>query len=105
MFRSVNSFLNMIFKSSQGAKRGFENKQRCYKKDFTPSYVLIAKDLENKENQVFEAAVYYLCTIASFKKDYASDIIGILNKTISENKKNPERVAYVEKIMQEKKLI
>ena len=79
--------------------------RRQYKKDFTPSYVLIAKDLENKEEQVFEAAVYYLCTIASFKKDYASDIIGILNKTISENKKNPARVAYVEKMMYEKKLI
>jgi len=104
MFRSINSFFNMIFKSSEQVKDDAQPRHR-YKKDFTPSYVLIAKDLENKENQVFEAAVYYLCTIASFKKDYASDIIGILNKTISENKKNPERVAYVEKIMQEKKLI
>ena len=59
----------------------------------------------SKKEPQHEAAVYYLCTIASFKKDYASDIIGILNKTISENKKNPARAAYVEKMMYEKKLI
>lgn len=105
MFRSVNSFLNMIFKSSQGAKRGFENKQRRYKKDFTPSYVFLLKDLDNKEQQIFEATVYYLCTIAALKKEYQKDILDILNEAVSANKKHPERSLYIQKMLQEKKLI
>lgn len=105
MFQSVNSFLNMIFKSSQSAKKGFENKTRHYKKDFTPSYVFILKDLDSKEQQVFEAAVYYLCTIAALKKEYQNDITEALNKTILKNKKHEARVAYIQKMMEEKKLI
>ena len=100
MFRTINSFFNMIFKSSEQSV----GKVHRYKKNLTPSYVLIAKDLENKESQIFEAAVYYLCTIASLRKDCQADILHILNKAISENKKYPERVAYIEKMMREKKL-
>lgn len=105
MFRSVNSFLNMIFKSSQGAKSGFEVKTRRYKKDFTPSYVFMLKDLDSKEQQIFEATVYYLCTIAALKKEYQNDIIEVLNKALLKNKKHEDRAAYIQKMMEEKKLI
>ena len=104
MFRSINSFFNMIFKSAERAETKKTSAHRC-NKNLTPSYVLVAKDLESKEHQVFEAAVYYLCTIASFKKDYESDIVDILNKTARANKKQPTRVAYIEKMMCEKKLV
>ena len=100
MFRSVNSFFKMIFSSSKQIGDGA--KISTYKKGFTPSYVLIAKDLENEQPQIFEAAVYYLCTIAALKKAYRADILDILNKAASKNKMH---AGYIEKIMREKKLI
>ena len=103
MFRSINSFLNMIFKSS--GKSNTQTAFRRYEKDFTPTYILIAKDLENKESQIFEAAVYYLCTLAVLKKEYQKDILDILNKAALSNKKYPERSIYIQKMLQEKKLV
>ena len=100
MFRSVNSFFKMIFSSAK--QTGDGARVSVYKKGFTPSYVLIAKDLENTEPQIFEEAVYYLCTIASLKKAYRVEISDILNKAAAKNK---VYAAYIEKMMHEKKLI
>lgn len=100
MFRSVNSFFKMVFSSAKQTGDGI--KTIVYKKGFTPSYVLIAKDLESGEPQIFEAAVYYLCTIAAFKKAYRADILDILKREASQNKAH---AGYIEKIMHEKKLV
>jgi len=102
MFRSINSFLNMIFKSAE--KENLQKKNERGKKTFTPTYLLIQKDLENKQFQIFEAAVYYLCTIAAQKKKYQTDIIEILNKAILKEKPDSKRALYIKKMMQEKKL-
>lgn len=100
MFRSVNSFFKMIFSSA--GQNSFRPKINFYNKGCTPSYVLIAKELESPKPQIFEASVHYLCTIASLKKKYRADIIDLLNKDASRNKMH---TAYIEKVMREKKLI
>lgn len=100
MFRSINSFFKMIFSTAE--QNSLRPKVNFYNKGFTPSYVLIAKDLESAKPQIFEAAVYYLCTIAALRKAYRTEIVDILRKAASQNKIH---AAYIEKAMQEKKLI
>ena len=82
MFKTINSFWKMIFNASQSENTIIKANRRVYKKNNTPTYVLIARDLESKHKQVFEAAVYYLGVIASLKKDYKDEIIDILNEAL-----------------------
>lgn len=100
MFRSVNSFFKMIFSSAE--QNSLRPKVNFYNKGYTPSYLFIEKDLESTKPQIFEAAVYYLCTIASLRKACRAEIVDMLHKAASQNKIH---AAYIEKVMQEKKLI
>ncbi len=67
----------------------------------TPSYVTVAQDLNSPEQQVFEAAVYYLCVMASQKPEYQKEISDILMSQMKKNQKQASRVAYIKKMMEE----
>ena len=105
MFKTINSFWKMIFNASKSENEGAKANRRTHKKDYTPSYMLIARDLQSKHFQVFYAAVYYLCVIAVCKKEYKNDIIDILNKALKTYHTNAERVVCITQMMKEKKLI
>ena len=72
-----------------------------FEKACTPPYVAVAAQLGTDKQQVFEAAVYYLCTIAVNEPKYEKAIIHELDSYMSEHKKNSVRVDYI-KIMKEK---
>ena len=65
---------------------------------YTPTYLLIARDLESPQDAVFEAAVYYLCVIANYKTNEKEPILKILNSTFHQKKLKASRRAYIEKL-------
>ena len=65
----------------------------------TPPYVLIAAELSHPEQLVFEAAVYYLCTIAFYETRYQKPIIDILNTYKKDHANLSTRVQYLTQTM------
>lgn len=70
----------------------------------TPTYLIIAKDLESPHEQIFEGAVYYLCKIAASKKAYCSDIKQILETYMRKNPEKTIRSAYIKKMLEKSAL-
>ncbi len=67
MLHIFNSVLKKLLFA--GEKNYSQDARGRRKSDCTPTYILIAKDLENPNEQVFEAAVYYLKEITSLKAE------------------------------------
>ena len=68
-------------------------------KGYTKTYLVIAAHLGAEKQQIFEAAVYYLCTIAVNKPQYQQPIIEILGTYMNEHKNQPERLAFIENML------
>lgn len=85
--------------------QSFLEEAKISEKSCTPPYLQIAKQLESNKIQVFEAAVFYLTTIASLETKYKKPIMHILNSYIEENPTLKERVAYIEKMAEKYKLL
>ena len=68
-------------------------------KTYTEPYLVIAAHLGSQKQQIFEAAVYYLCAIAVNKPKYQPQIIQILGTYMNEHKKQPDRLAFIENMM------
>ena len=100
MFKKISSFWSAILGSE--AKCECSKNLKC-EKGKTPTYLLIANDLDNPNFQVFEAAVYHLSTIAELKPQYRDNVLKILNEYLKKHALS-ERTAYIEKIIEEKKL-
>jgi len=100
MFKKITSLWEMIFGPS--AEDGSINiKPRAQKKKgFTPTYLIIAEDLNNKEQKVFEASVYNLCVIAKTKPEYQKDIMDILELCLKKFQNQPSRVDYIKEALQ-----
>ena len=98
MFQKIGKILHILYST--------QKKQPCrsifFKKKYanTPTYLIIAKDLENPHEQIFEGAVYYLCKIAKLKKTYYNDIKKILTTYINSNPEKTIRSAYVKKMLE-----
>ncbi len=67
---------------------------------YTPTYLLIARDLKSPQDAVFEAAVYYLCAIAAHKTNEKEPILKILKETFYQKHLKASRRAYIEKLTQ-----
>lgn len=85
-------------------------KQACQKfsireQSFTPPYLLIAASLNTENLPVFEASVYYLCTIAANKPAHKQSIIEILNSYLEENQENQAKSEYIKNEMKNFNLI
>ena len=91
--------LENIFK-----KIGITKKENCnssfsnHHSSYTPTYLLIARDLESPQDAVFEAAVYYLCAIAAHKTNEKEPILKILNSTFHQKHLKTSRREYIEKL-------
>lgn len=66
-----------------------------FEKSCTPPYVAIAAQLGSDKQQIFEAAVFYLCTIAFNEPKYQNAIVHILDSYADEHKKFAERTDYI----------
>lgn len=111
MFNIANSKIAAFFKSLWGTRRDFgtltpKQANQLQKEAFltgsqprqkvcTPPYMAVAVQMMSDKEQVFEAAVYYLCVIAGNQPRCKKPIVDILNRYISENKKYDRRVSFV----------
>lgn len=66
----------------------------------TPTYEIIAQDLNSEHDQIFEAGVWYLCKIASIKTAYSSPITNILKSYIASNPDSVARIGCIKKYTQ-----
>ena len=99
MFQKISSFWNHLFGQTESTEEGFFCKPLSNK--HTPSYILIAKDLENKSEQIFEAAVYDLCLIAAQKTSYQAAILNLLKSYIAKYPKAANRHQHIQKMLSE----
>ena len=95
MLRKMSSFWDILFGKEKRKKNESGKKYFTAKKGVTPTFWLISENLEDDKEQVFEAAVYYLCVIAKMKKEYQQDILNIFDAYLKRNKLQPIREAYV----------
>ena len=66
-----------------------------FEKSCTPPYVAVAAQLGTDKQQVFEAAVFYLCVIAANEPKYKKAILHVLDSYAEEHKKFPSRAEYI----------
>ena len=99
MFKKISSFWEMIFGPSKETDEVRLKPREQKKKGFTPTYLIIAEDLNNKEQKVFEAAVYDLCVIAKSKQEYQKDILDILSSCLTKFQNQPARLSYIKEMM------
>ena len=81
-----------IQKQQEIFKIDLEN--RCF-----PPYLTIAAQLGSSEQQIFEAAVIYLCDIADNKPKYQKSIAKILETYKVEHNQQFDRVSFIENMM------
>ena len=115
MFQRINagvtSFLQLWWKRnrqnrplSPTAARSIQ-KRSCQPVDvvsdnaLTPPYVLIAGELSYPQQPVFEAAAYYLCTIAAFEPKYKSAIVSILKAYLQDHRDQTARIQYLKQLI------
>jgi len=99
MFKKISSFWEMIWGTPNEREHFSTQPQAQKKRGFTPTYLIIAEDLNNKTQKVFEAAVYYLCVIAKQKTEYQNDILKLLSTYLSKVQNYPERVSYIKEML------
>lgn len=120
MLKLANSKIAAFFKSLWGTrqsfgtmtpkqanqlqKEAFLNSAQPQAKACTPPYTAIAVQMLSDKQQVFEAAVYYLCVIAGNEPRYKKPIVDILSRYITENKQDESRVSFVKAEMNKYKL-
>lgn len=70
----------------------------------TPPYVLIASQLSDPKEPIFQMAVYYLCTIAVLTPKYKQPIISILKAYARDHLENTSRVSYLNQMIEKNNL-
>ena len=98
MLNKISSFWKAIVgpsvKKNQGSTANGASALGC-----TPTYQLIARDLDAQKRQVFEATVYYLCMIAGLKPDYRAEILEILADYVKTHPNLTDRISYIEQLV------
>jgi len=110
MFKNANFFITEFFKSLIGKqtseeitpksaiaiqKQEYFNTITSFDKTYTPPYLLIGYQLFNDKQDIFEAAVHYLCIIANNNPKYRKDISNILITYCNNNKKLTDRISFI----------
>lgn len=75
-------------------KTAYELSHQQLKDTRTPTYIIIAEQLQVDDDQIFRAAVYSLANIARNEKKNAPAIIEILSKHELFENKSKEQIAY-----------
>ena len=111
MFKNTNLFIadflkSLLIKQSDKnitpkiaetiQKEDFFRSLKNYSKTFTPPYLLISYQLLDEKNEIFEASVYYLCTIAKNSPKYKTDIYQILISYCENNKNLKSRIDFIQ---------
>ena len=114
MFKNANFFISEFFRSLIGKqpsenitpkiataiqKQDYFNSINQHNQTYTPAYVLIGYQLLNDKKEIFEASVYYLCTIANNIPQSKNDIINILSDYMKNNSKLTERNDFIKNQM------
>ena len=114
MFKNANFFITDFFRSLIGKppaenvtpkianaiqKQDYFNSIKDIHHSNTPPYVLISYQLLNDKAEIFQAAVYYLCSIAQNSPNLKNEIMNVLQTYCNENKKLVDRVNFVQDYM------
>ncbi len=87
-------------------KSSYEKSHKEYADSFTPPYKTIAEQLQVSNEQIYQAAVFNLTTIALNRKAYAKEILQLLETAEEDKIRTPEQKAYTQsKIEQIKQII
>lgn len=83
----------------------YEHALAHHEEAYSPTYLQMVPDLDDKNEQVFQAAVHYLGKIAENNKDYREPIMILMNNRIassrlSDNRKQQlkDKVEYLQKL-------
>lgn len=74
----------------------YEVSQQPKIEEYTPTYKLIAKQLQVRDAQIYKAAVYNLIEIARQQVSYRDDIVKILKQQLKENAVPQDIKEYIE---------
>ena len=115
MLKSANFFITEFFRSLIGKqpaenispkiavaiqKQAHVNSNKIPEKSFTPPYLPISYQLISNKQEVFEAAVYYLCLIANNTPKYKQEIANILETYCQKNQEKTERINFIKSEME-----
>lgn len=77
-------------------KSAYESLHAKRKESFTPPYKQIAEQLQVSDDMIYRAAVCRLADIAANEEKLSSDILGILELQLQNEKRTQEQLDYVQ---------
>lgn len=97
-FRKKGSDKNQVTEdvAKKIQKSSYDKSHHEYADVFTPPYKTIAEQLQVSNDQIYEAAVFNLATIAINRKMYAKEIISLLETSMEDKKRTPEQKEYIQ---------
>ena len=72
-------------------QRAYEHTLAKHEDSFSPTYLQMVPDLDDKNEQVFRAAVHYLGKIAENNKKYREQIVILMNNRIASSRLSDDR--------------
>lgn len=93
----LENFFKKIRSSKYSKNSDSESSENAH--SYTKTYQLIARDLQNPQEAVFEASAYYLCTIASLKPTEQTEILQIMRAYLAPKNIPEKRRKYIEKLL------
>lgn len=85
-------------------RNAYDLSHKADKDTYTPSYLIIAEQLQVSDDQIFKAAVFNLTNVAIATKKYSSEILTLLDQYSKDNSQSFEKREYVKMKMGEIKI-
>lgn len=82
-------------------RNSYELSHKNDKDTYTPSYLIIAEQLQVSDDQIFKAAVFNLTNIAIATKKYSPAILSLLDKYSKDNTQSSDKREYIKIKMDE----
>ncbi len=90
-FRSGNERLISINVAKKIQQSAYEHSLAHHEEAYSPTYLQIVPDLDDKNDQVFQSAMFYLGKIAENHQEYRDPIIMLMNNRISSTRLSDNR--------------
>lgn len=86
-------------------KKYVSENETASKSSCTPPYLQIVPFLFSEQQQVFEAAVFYLCKIYTLNSASQSEIADVFSVFIHSSENLPERISYIKEKCRENHIL
>lgn len=91
LFRSGKERLISINVAKKIQQSAYEHALAHHEEAYSPTYLQMVPDLDDKNDQVFQAAVYYLGKIAENNQEYREAIMILMNNRIASSQVSDNR--------------